>query len=367
MDQWSYMDFENLIQGVLSGECNIQEPLIIHNVAGDRVNKQSFLNYLMNYENIHKDNFLRALHDIFYTLQKRIYKLQSNPNINHMIIRIHDEWMEPDKKFVLIQPISQELLDVKQLIDQEYEKSCGFCDNALKTCQVVRSSPIDEINKSNNVDRETEWAIMLCDELSSKIQSTMDDVKHYIDQTKSYDLSLLIDLSIKHKSLYLKLNDVQDDDIPENIHTIFSNYIYMFNLFHKQLVQYYHSLELLLEDLQNRCKKIKSLKNEFGMVAQVDLDKLLGQEKVQVLNETPIEQQPKQLSKLEMKIKEITDEDLFNQSSDDSDFTSSEEENDDEENDEEEDYQGKGVNGGGLSGKNNENTEEPGHNLFSFF
>ena len=235
MDQWSHMDFENLIQGVLSGEYNIQEPLIIHNVAGDRVNKQSFLNYLMNYENINKDNFLRALHDIFNTLQKRIYKLKSNPNINRMIIRIHDEWIEPEKDFVLIKSISPEIIDVKHVIDKEYGKSCEFCDNAEKTCQVLRSSPIDEINKSNNVDRETEWAIMLCDELSNKIQSTMEDVKNYINQTKSYDLSLLIDLSIKHKSLYLKLNDVQDDEIPENIHTIFSNYIYMFNLFHKQL------------------------------------------------------------------------------------------------------------------------------------
>mgnify|MGYP001409167030 CR=1 FL=1 len=356
MDQWSHMDFENLIQGVLSGEYNIQEPLIIHNVAGDRVNKQSFLNYLMNYENINKDNFLRALHDIFNTLQKRIYKLKSNPNINRMIIRIHDEWIEPEKDFVLIKSISPEIIDVKHVIDKEYGKSCEFCDNAEKTCQVLRSSPIDEINKSNNVDRETEWAIMLCDELSNKIQSTMEDVKNYINQTKSYDLSLLIDLSIKHKSLYLKLNDVQDDEIPENIHTIFSNYIYMFNLFHKQLIQYHHSLELLLEDLQNRCKKIKTLKNEFGMVAQVDLDKLLGQGKNLILDEQPVKQLQPQLSKMDKKINEITDEDLFNQSSDDSDFTSSEEEEEEEE----------CINGGGED-ENYKNVEEPGHDLFSFF
>ena len=282
MDKWSHMDLGNLLEQILSGEHNIQEPIVIHNIAGDHVNKQSFINYLMNYENINKDNFLKTLHDMFKTLQSRIYKLQENPNINSIIIRVNDEWMKPGREFKLMEEVPDDLFQIKELLENEYGNSCSACNNVEQTCQVLRSSPLDDIQETNRVDRETNWAIMLCDELTSKFQKTMDDVQSMISQLETYDLSLLIDLSIKHKSFYLKLNGTQDDQIPDNIHTIFSNYIYMFNLFHKQLVQYYHTLELLLQDLQDRCSKMKSIQGNFGMVAQVDLKKLLGQEKKEI-------------------------------------------------------------------------------------
>jgi hypothetical protein len=282
MEQWKYMDFETLIEKVLSGDENIQEPFTLHNKMGDHVTKQSFINYLMNYENIHKENFLEVLNDIFDIFQQKIYQLHSNPNINRMIIRVNNEWMKPEREFTFINKLPDDLFQQKNDIDKHYHQSCDVCNNTENTCNSLRVSPIDDLTNSNNVDREADWGLKLCNELSDKIKSTMENVKTYIDQSKSYDLSLLIDLAIKHKSLYLKLNEHEDNGdemIPDNIHTIFSNFVYIFNLFHKQLIQYHHTLELLLEDLHQNCSKMKSIKKNFGMVAHIDLKNLLGNKK----------------------------------------------------------------------------------------
>ena len=282
MEQWMYMDFETLMDRILSGDENIQEPFILHNITGDHVSKQSFINYLMNYENIHKENFLQVLNDIFHIFQQRMNQLHSNPNIKKMVIRVNNEWMKPEREFTFINKLPEEVFHQKDEIDKHYHQSCEFCNHTENTCNSLRVSPIDDITNSNNVDREADWGLKLCNELSEKIKSSMENVKTYIEQSKSYDLSLLIDLAIKHKSLYLKLNGdnpVSDDSIPDNIHTIFSNFIYIFNLFHKQLIQYHHTLELLLEDLHQNCSKMTSIKKNFGMVAHVDLKNLLGNKK----------------------------------------------------------------------------------------
>ena len=78
---------------------------------------------------------------------------------------------------------------------------------------------------------------------------------------KKTDMSQFVDLSIKHKALYLKLSnkDEDDDSIPENIHHIFSNYYHIHNLLLKQLIQYYNYIAHLLEQLKSRCLSMENL------------------------------------------------------------------------------------------------------------
>ena len=59
--KWSYIDFESLINSVLNGDKSIQEPFVIYNETGDKINKLSLINHLLAYENIHKDNFLETI------------------------------------------------------------------------------------------------------------------------------------------------------------------------------------------------------------------------------------------------------------------------------------------------------------------
>ena len=78
------------------------------------------------------------------------------------------------------------------------------------------------------------------------MEKNLIEIESIIKTLKNTDMSQFIDLSIKHKALYLKLSNVDEDDdsIPENIHHIFSNYYHIHNLLLKQLNQYYHHLSL---------------------------------------------------------------------------------------------------------------------------
>ena len=85
-------------------------------------------------------------------------------------------------------------------------------------------------------------------------------------------MTQFMDLSIKHKSLYLKLSHKSEDDetIPENIHHIFSNYYHIHNLLLKQLIQYYHYVNSLLEELKERCQSMENLKQNIHAIAYFD-------------------------------------------------------------------------------------------------
>ena len=95
-----------------------------------------------------------------------------------------------------------------------------------------------------------------------------------IDTLKKEDMTQFMDLSIKHKSLYLKLSHKSEDDetIPENIHHIFSNYYHIHNLLLKQLIQYYHYVNSLLEELKERCQSMENLKQNIHAIAYFEED-----------------------------------------------------------------------------------------------
>ena len=65
MDNLSLMDFQDLCNSILSGEKSIQDTIDVYNNRRDVLNKLSFLNHLLCYKNIHKDNLLQVLHKNF--------------------------------------------------------------------------------------------------------------------------------------------------------------------------------------------------------------------------------------------------------------------------------------------------------------
>ena len=73
------MDFQDLCNSILSGEKSIQDTIDVYNNRRDVLNKLSFLNHLLCYKNIHRDNLLQVLHKIYLMFQIRIKrKLSSN-------------------------------------------------------------------------------------------------------------------------------------------------------------------------------------------------------------------------------------------------------------------------------------------------
>ena len=63
-EQWDIMEFRTFIYNIKQGEISIQEPIHIHNKTRDIISNISFLDYLLKYKNIHKQNIF-LLYQIF--------------------------------------------------------------------------------------------------------------------------------------------------------------------------------------------------------------------------------------------------------------------------------------------------------------
>ena len=71
-EQWLLINYQELIKSILDGNRTIQEPISIANRRRDTTSSVSFLNHLLSYQNIHKDNILEVLAGIYGKFLNRI-------------------------------------------------------------------------------------------------------------------------------------------------------------------------------------------------------------------------------------------------------------------------------------------------------
>ena len=104
------------------------------------------------------------------------------------------------------------------------------------------------------------------EEFNKNVEEITKDLNDYSSELNKINMSLLLDLSMKDKSLYLQFNDVNNDDkISENIHNIFLNYSLILNLIKKHLIYYKNIIDKVTE--------ISSKMNNFTMNKKKEVKK----------------------------------------------------------------------------------------------
>jgi len=272
-EHWSIIDFQDLMKSILHGNRCIQEPISISNKRRDTVSKISFLNLLLSYNNVTKDNLLDVLSNIYGRFQNRIHELKENDIVENMMDCINQEWYDPDYMFTVNHPFSDDFFDRNNQNKPRYEKSCKVCEEIKHLSTIENNIPLKiEKEGEHPLDKHFTTSIGTCQESINYIEMNLEEIKRMIDTLKKEDMTQFMDLSIKHKSLYLKLSHKSEDDetIPENIHHIFSNYYHIHNLLLKQLIQYYHYVNSLLEELKERCQSMENLKQNIHAIAYFD-------------------------------------------------------------------------------------------------
>ena len=272
-ENWSIIDFKDLMNSVLSGNRCIQEPISISNKRRDTVSKTSFLNLLLSYNNVNKDNLLDILSNIYGRFTNRINDLKENNIVQNMMDCINQEWYEPDYMFTIDSPFPDDFFDRNIQNKPRYERSCKTCEEIKHLSTIENNIPL-KISKEGEhpLDKHFSTTIGSCTESIEYIEMNLGEIKKMIDSLRKVDMTQFMDLSIKHKSLYLKLSNISEDDesIPENIHHIFSNYYHIHNLLLKQLIQYYHYTNSLLIELKERCQTMEDLKQNIHAIAYFD-------------------------------------------------------------------------------------------------
>ena len=83
------------------------------------------------------------------------------------------------------------------------------------------------VNNNTSVERHIDGCLIVCSKTIEILEKNIKEITELIQTMDNFNINLMIDLSIKHKPLYIKLNNGEDSDIPENIHLIYSNFIYI--------------------------------------------------------------------------------------------------------------------------------------------
>lgn len=272
-DNWVIIDFQDLIKSILNGNRCVQDPIAISNKRRDTVSKISFLNLLLSYNNVNRDNILDVLANIYERFHNRMDNLKKNDIVQNMMDSINQEWYDPEYMFVFDYPFSDDFFDRNMENKTKYEKSCKICEQIKQLSTIENNIPLKiEKDGEHPLDKHFSKGIGSCKHAIDFMEKNLVEIETVIKSMKNTDMTQFIDLSIKHKALYLKLSGVEEDDdsIPENIHHIFSNYYHIHNLLLKQLIQFYHYTSGLLEELKERCLNMENLQKNVKSIAYFD-------------------------------------------------------------------------------------------------
>lgn len=267
MDELSFMNFQALLQKIINGDISIQEPISIHNKRLDTLSKISFLNHLLNYKNINKDNILEILFKIYHMFQDRIKSLKKNDTIQVMLERNNHEWFEPNNLYVIDIPLNDKFFDTSRYVKNKYMKSYEICNDIDNLCKIESNIHFNDDQTTHPLSTHIETGYLDCNETINELKDLLIHIEETLEYLKSFNLYQYMDLSLKHKSLYLKLNEKEDDDIPDNIHIIFSNFIYTHNLILKQMIHYHKHILEVLNTVENKCDNLQKMKQNIDRIA----------------------------------------------------------------------------------------------------
>ena len=66
--------------------------------------------------------------------------------------------------------------------------------------------------------------------------------------------------------------NISNEDIPYNIHRIYSNFIYIHNLLYKQTIQYYHYLKGMIKTLNEELKNVNIRCSNIQLIASYPIE-----------------------------------------------------------------------------------------------
>lgn len=268
-NQWSYIDFEKLMDSILKGNTSVQEPLTINSLDNSKTNNISFLTHLLKYDNITKDNLLENLFKIYEHFTSKIEELKKNKAVFQMMQRVNNEWYMDDN-LSLKSPLNQRFFNNLQHIQNDYHNLCVVCQEAILDSEKRRKHPLEELLQTEDMyQRELKGSKILCNGVLEKLKNNIEETEKVINFFKSFNLPLYIDLSIKHRPLYYQLNG-GDMDIPMNIHRIFSNFVHIHNLLFKQTVQHHQSLKDIFSDVEGKMNDVNARLENIQIIATME-------------------------------------------------------------------------------------------------
>ena len=277
MDQLNYYDLENILSKCVSGEIDMHEPIEVTNKLKNQKTEMSVLKHLLILCQSDKKSLIHILSALRCQIKNNLIELiNDNSFIRHYIQNVINEWtLDITPVDLFSDGLDQcgysegdDLFDYNKLIEEKQKIQEG--GNLLK---VLEEGLKKRQKEYKPVTRD--YAELIQDkvrDLHSNCYECMGRVKQNAAETMEKHKMLdprhkdvIIDLSCKTKSVYMEysdrlkddstvfstfLSEKQDLDIPDNIHTIFLNYLITLNMIKKEMNFITRSFKGLLTEIQ---------------------------------------------------------------------------------------------------------------------
>lgn len=252
------------------------KPIILTSSDRSDIVKVSFLNHLIKYNGIKQDQlftfyfkmlgFFNELYKNLMnedkTFDKFIQHIKKEWNVEENIIYEHDFKLDRSRKTI------EELLENMNTLCRQFRDLNG---------KVKTNNMNDVIVEDEMMDNMDEF-LESVQELESEKEEISGMIDPIIEDINKLNIDLLLDLSMKDKSMYLEKSDVdENNNIPDNINISFLNYVYIINLIKKHII-YYRRILNKVNDISGNMSKyvedsretIKSKDNLFQLNPQHD-------------------------------------------------------------------------------------------------
>ncbi len=277
-----YIELRQLVNKCLMGDIQISKQILLTSSDRTETTMVSFLNHLMKYNKIKKENlftFYFKLIDIFNRLFSEL--MTKSKSFDAYVQHVKKEWNQDEN---ILYDNNTQLDKATQTVEDILENMNTLCGQFRELNDRVN------MNNMNDVLVEDEMVDHM-DEFLERVRELKDDISDIENilnklttDIERLNMGVLLDLSMKGKTMYLQFSDVDDDTkIPDNINITFLNYVYLLNLIKKHILYYKRTLDKINEISNNMGKyvddskdTIKSKDNLFHLnKQQSDIDKYL--------------------------------------------------------------------------------------------
>jgi hypothetical protein len=255
-----YIELRKLVNKCLMGEIQISKQILL--TSGDRTetNMISFLNHLMKYNKIKKENlftFYFKLIDIFNRLFSELMT-KSKP-FDAYVQHVKKEWNQDEN---ILYNNNTQLDKATQTVEDILENMNTLCGQFRELNERVNTNNMNDVLVEDEMVDHMDEFLERVRELKEDISEIEDILNKLLDDTERLNMGVLLDLSMKGKTMYLQFSGVGDDTkIPDNINITFLNYLYLLNLIKKHILYYKRTLDKVKEISDNMGKYVDDSKD----------------------------------------------------------------------------------------------------------
>jgi len=262
MNDTDFIDMRSLVRKMIEGEIQLNKPITL--TSKDRTGSEqvSFLSHILKYNGVTKKTIFIFLNETLEIFNNQILKLMRDPNALKFIDNVKKEW-NITSDILFEYEISQEKV---VLIENVLENINELCKEFKQLTKKLESNDVTDTLVEDELMDDISKFTGSVEEFNKSVEEITKELNDYSSELNKINMSLLLDLSMKDKSLYLQFNDVNNNDkISENIHNIFLNYSLILNLIKKHLIYYKNIIDKVTE--------IASKMNNFTMNKKKEVKK----------------------------------------------------------------------------------------------